>query len=142
MIAAGNQRLWEKLCAVIGRTDLLDDPRFASNQARVAAREELRGLLAERLGTEPAGHWLELLDAAGVPCAPINRLDAVLVEEQVLASEAIVAIDHPHIPGYRAVNTPLRDEHGPLGGFRPAPGLGEHNDEVLGAPAKRTGGCR
>jgi crotonobetainyl-CoA:carnitine CoA-transferase CaiB-like acyl-CoA transferase len=141
VIAAGNQALWERLCAVIDCPELLEDPRFATNAARVAAREDLRRLLAERLEAEPAQHWLTLLDSAGVPCAPINQLDAVLAEEQVAASEAIVAIDHPHIPGYRAVTTPLRDEHGPLGGFRPAPGLGEHNEEILAElaqPARRS----
>lgn len=133
MIAAGNQRSWEALCGVLNRRDLLDDSRFDTNSKRVEAREPLRVLLEEALKERPADFWLSELDNAGVPSAPINELNEVLTGEQVRAAELIVDIEHPHIKEYRAVNTPLRDESGPLTGYRAAPDLGEHTEDVLAA---------
>jgi crotonobetainyl-CoA:carnitine CoA-transferase CaiB-like acyl-CoA transferase len=131
VIAAGNQRLWVALCEAIDRTDLLKDERFASNPARVSERAVLGGILSDHLKTAGSDTWLAKLEDAGVPCSPINTLDTVLAHEQVDDIGAVQPIPHPLIDGYRAVVTPLADEHGPITDLRAAPELGEHTDEVL-----------
>lgn len=137
VIAAGNQRLWERLCSVIGADELVEDPRFLTNEDRVARRDPLRLLLAERLERRASREWIAALDAAGVPCAPINRLDQALADPQVAEGGFIADIEHPRIPGYRAVALPLEDETGPVGRYAPAPDLGAHNEEILGKGGAR-----
>jgi len=138
VIAAGNQRQWTALCATLDSPELADDERFTTNAARVSHRSALYDLLCRHLATDGSAHWLARLEAAEVPCAPINTLDAVVAHEQVRAIGAIAQIAHPHIDGYRAVVTPLSDESGPLSHLRAAPDLGAHNDEVL-QPGHRDG---
>src|SRR2546423_1726587 len=75
VLAAGNDRLFARACEVLGRPELASDPRFATNGARVRARAELVPLLAEILATREAAHWLEALERAGVPSAPVRTLD-------------------------------------------------------------------
>lgn len=76
IVAAGNDAQFRKLCEVIGAPELADDPRFAANPGRTAHRDELRPLLAAQLGARTTGEWFDLLTAAGVPCGPINTVDA------------------------------------------------------------------
>jgi crotonobetainyl-CoA:carnitine CoA-transferase CaiB-like acyl-CoA transferase len=142
VIAAGNERLWRALCEAIGRTDLLQDARFASNPARVSERALLRGILSDHLRTAGSDIWLARLEDAGVPCSPINTLDTVLAHEQVDAIGAVQPIPHPLIDGYRAVVTPLADEDGPLTELHAAPGLGEHTDEVLAEIGRTANGVK
>ena len=78
IVAAPNDRLFRKLCVVLGIPEVPDDPRFARNSDRTANRAELRPLLVERLATRGAEEWFELLVGAGVPCGPINTIDGGL----------------------------------------------------------------
>src|SRR5436853_3131777 len=82
ILAAGNDRLFARTCEVIGRPELAEDPRFATNEARVRERETLVPLLQEILGTATAEHWLSALEEAGVPCAPVRRLDEVFASPE------------------------------------------------------------
>ena len=74
ILGCANQGLWERMCRVIGRTDLLENPRFATNTDRVAHREECVGILSEVFRHKTTRHWVELINGGGVPVGPINRV--------------------------------------------------------------------
>ncbi len=86
ILAAGNDRLFEKTCEVLGRPELRDDPRFTTNEGRVAHRSALIPLLREAFSLRPVAQWLEELDEAGVPCSPILRMDEVFASTEGAAT--------------------------------------------------------
>ncbi len=131
ILGCANQGLWERTCRAIGRGELLEDPRFATNTDRVAHREECVGILAEAFRHKPTGHWVKVITDAGVPCGPINRVSDVVNNPQVLARNMIAAMDHPNVPGLKTPNSPLKLTESPASIRRPPPLLGQHNDEVL-----------
>jgi len=129
IIAAGNDRLFAKLAIALGRDDWARDPRFKNNAGRFEHREEILAEVARVVATRTKGEWIDLLQAAGVPCAPVNTLPEALAEPQTEA----VGMLQP-VPGLdlRLMGLPLM-----LDGARPpisrrAPRLGEHTREVLG----------
>jgi crotonobetainyl-CoA:carnitine CoA-transferase CaiB-like acyl-CoA transferase len=130
IIAAGNERLFAKLAAALGHPEWAKDPRFASNSARVANKADLVAAIARIMLTRSKGEWIDLLEAAGVPCAPINTLPEAVTEPQAAATGMIQAV-----PGddCELVGLPLSFD-GMRPGIRMAPpGVGEHNREILGA---------
>lgn len=131
MIAAGNDKLFQRLAAAIGVPELAHDPRFAGNPDRVRHRAELIPLLQAALSRRGSAEWAELLDAAGVPCAPIATVEEALTSPQATARDMVVEFDHPTAGRLRTVGSPLKLSHTPVG-FRAAPPLlGQHTDEVL-----------
>ncbi|GII24736.1 CaiB/BaiF CoA transferase family protein [Planosporangium mesophilum] len=140
IIAAGNQNLWQRLCGAIDRPDLLDDPRFTLNPDRVAHRDELFEELAGTLRHKESEHWLDVLDAAGVPTTPIQTLDAVVAHEQVQAIGGFASVEHPRIDDFRVVNLPIQADGAYPPVRRVPPALGEHTDEVLAELGRRDTG--
>ena len=129
MVAAYQEKRWQALCTAIGRTDLLDDPRFASNEARVANRPAMREALAVALRTRPTAYWCELFTAADVLAAPVADYAEVVGTEQYAASGVEVAMEHPvagrfAMPGF-AVGAPAPPPR------LPPPGKGQHSRDVL-----------
>ena len=90
IIAAGNDGLFRKLCAALGHAAWADDPRFATNETRRGLAGELAGLIEGVLCVQPAGHWLTVLEAAGVPAGPINTVADALAHPQVAARRMVV----------------------------------------------------
>lgn len=131
LIAAGNQNLWRRLCVAIERPDLPDNPRFVENADRVEHRDVLFDELAATLGEADTAHWTDVLNTAGVPCAPIQTLDEVAAHPQVEAIGALPHVAHPRIADYRVVALPVRDNEGYPAVRREAPLLGENTEEVL-----------
>jgi len=128
VVGAGNDAQYARLCAAIGRDDLAADPRFATNADRLAHRAALTGALTATLRTAPAADWQARLEAAGVPCAQVNTLDAVFADPHVTAVGLV-----QEVKGLRLVRSPLR-VNGASGSIRrPPPALGEHTDEILAA---------
>ncbi|MDP4502075.1 CaiB/BaiF CoA transferase family protein [Nonomuraea turcica] len=130
VIAAGNDRLFQALCATLGREDLARDTRYATNAARVAAREALVAELNAALRERPADEWFELLTAAGVPCGPINDLAAAFALAEDLGLEPAVEVG-----GVGQVANPIRLSATPPSYRRPPPALGEDQGwlrEILG----------
>jgi crotonobetainyl-CoA:carnitine CoA-transferase CaiB-like acyl-CoA transferase len=130
ILAAGNDRLFERACEVIGRSELAADERFTTNAARVRNRDALIPLLSTELASRSAAEWLVALEAAAVPCAPVRSLDEVFASAEGAA--AIQEIDDPARGLLRLVADPIR-----VGGQMPParfppPLLGEHTDEILG----------
>jgi crotonobetainyl-CoA:carnitine CoA-transferase CaiB-like acyl-CoA transferase len=131
MLAAGNDRQFAALCEVLGRPELAGDPRFLTNPDRVANREALVALIAERFREEDAATWLERLAAAGVPAAPVQDLAEVVAHPQTEALGLLQALPHPKIPDERLVTLPLTVNGERAPHRTPAPALGEHTAEVL-----------
>jgi crotonobetainyl-CoA:carnitine CoA-transferase CaiB-like acyl-CoA transferase len=124
-LAAGNDRLFARLCEAIGLGDLPADPRFATNAARVANVDALADRFNAVFRTRPADHWVEVLRAAGVPVGPINRVDEAF---ELAAELGMEPVDTTH--GVPLVTPPLRldGERPPI--RRPPPKLDEHGDEI------------
>ncbi|MBP8306998.1 MAG: CoA transferase [Burkholderiaceae bacterium] len=138
VIAAANDRLFAKLARALGHPEWGTDPRFATNALRVSNRDQVIPQIEAILRTRSMNHWIDVLEVAGVPCAPINDLRQVAAQPQ---TEAIGIFQN--IPGVdlRAVGLPVSFD-----GVRPptrlrAPTLGEHNAEV-GAPMPAAGATK
>jgi formyl-CoA transferase len=131
ILACLTDRFWVRLTDVIGRPELATDPRFATNPDRVRHRDELSVMLTEIFSTRPTAAWLEAFDAAGVPSGPINRLEAVFDEPQVVHNESIINLTHPVHGKYPVPNNPIRMHGTPPQPRGYAPRLGEHTREVL-----------
>ncbi len=131
ILAVGNDSQFTKFCAVAGRPELATDPRFVKNADRVRHRDTLVPLLAELMKTRPRADWLAALEAAKVPCGPINDLAEVFADPQVQARGMRVPVPHPLNPGLHLVNSPMKLSATPVRLRRPPPLLGQHTREVL-----------
>jgi len=131
ILAAGNDRLFERTCEAIGRPDLAAAERSATNAARVRNRTWLIPVLAEAFATRPAAEWLEALEAVAVPCAPVRSVDEVFASPEGAAM--VQEVDDPVRGLLRLVANPIRVDGALTPARRPPPALGEHTDEVLGA---------
>jgi crotonobetainyl-CoA:carnitine CoA-transferase CaiB-like acyl-CoA transferase len=131
VIAVANETIWHRFCAVIERGDLMEDPRFATNADRVANREALTTDLATMFAEQPRATWLRRLDAAGVPCGPINSIADVFADEQVRALGLVEEIPHPSAGTVRLVKAPFDLDRSPATTRRHPPLRGEHTAEVL-----------
>ena len=131
MVAAGNNVLWKKLCQALGSADLAEDPRFETNSARTENYEALRPLIAEPMAGKTTAEWVEILEDAGVPNGPINTVDRVVADPQVLAREMIVDVEHPVSGLTKLPGIPIKMSATPGKIDRPAPLLGQHTLEIL-----------
>ena len=131
IIASGNDRLFRRLCEVVGHAEWADDERFATNQARVANRDTLIPLLSAQLSTRPAAEWLEVLEAASVPCSPIRSMPEVFASPEGAA--LVEEIADPDRGGtLRLVANPLRFDGERLPIRLAPPTLGADNEAVMG----------
>jgi crotonobetainyl-CoA:carnitine CoA-transferase CaiB-like acyl-CoA transferase len=130
-LGAANERLFRRLCDVLGHTEWSDDPAFADNASRVKNREALAALIESITVTQPRAHWLSLLEANDIPCGPINDYAQVFADPQVLAREMVVETDHPALGHMRTLGSPIKLSATPPDVSRRAPQLGEHTDAVL-----------
>ena len=131
ILAVGNDGQFQRFCHVAGCPELASDERFARNAARVRHRGLLVPLLAERLRAQTRAHWLAALDAAKVPCGPINNLDDVFNDPQVQARGMTRQVAHPHTDSLELVASPMKLSATPPQLRRAPPLLGQHTDEVL-----------
>ena len=131
LIVAGNDSLWGKLCRTISREELMTGPRFVDNLSRVRHRWELAGKLTETLKASSAAHWVERLQAAGVPSSPIRTLAQVVANPQVNYLGRICAVEHKELEGYRNIPLPLRWGGGRADIRSVPPALGADTREVL-----------
>jgi crotonobetainyl-CoA:carnitine CoA-transferase CaiB-like acyl-CoA transferase len=126
VITAGNDRQFQALCACLGLARLGDDPRFATNAARVANREQLTAALTQVLLTRGADEWFTTLTGAGIPCGPINDVAQGMRFAQSLGLEPIVEVD-----GSAQVANPLRLSATGVSYRHRPPALGENEKEIL-----------
>ena len=130
-IAAPNQSLFVSLCRVIGKPELIDDPRFSSNPMRLANRDALHNLIEDRLRQDDCTTWENLMLEHGIPCSRLQTIDEVVKDPQVVALDLIRNFNHPDIPDYRLVDHPISDNGNRAFRLDPAPELGQHTDAVL-----------
>jgi len=131
-MAAGNNALWKSVCDIIGREDLLADERFATPTLRARHQDALLLILEEVFADADTEAWLRRFRDAGVPCAPINSYSQVLADEQVEHMGWVRPIDLPNGARTRTFTSPLRFSGDGFAVRRAPPGLGEHNEEILG----------
>ena len=131
ILACGNDNLFAKFCDVAGRRALAVDPRFATNAKRVENRAELTRLLADVFATRTTREWVDALEDAGVPNGPINTIEQVFAEPQVIARGMRIELPHPTAGTVPLVASPMRFTGTPLEFKVPPPTLGQHTDEIL-----------
>jgi crotonobetainyl-CoA:carnitine CoA-transferase CaiB-like acyl-CoA transferase len=129
IITAGNDGQFRKLCEVLGAPQLADDPRFLHNQDRTANRDELRPLLVERLQTRTKQEWFDDIIAAGVPCGPINTIDAGIKFAEDIGLDPVVEIG-PVGAAIPSVRHPITLSETPADYRYPPPELDEHGAEI------------
>ena len=130
-VAVGSERQWPRLCAALSLDALADDPRFATNDLRVRNRAELRPLLAERFVTAVSTDWLAALDAAEVPCGPVNSVLEAFAQAQAEARGMTMVVNHPRLGPIRQVGLPYKLSATPASIRSAPPLLGEHSAEIL-----------
>ena len=130
-IGAANDRLFERLCRLLGHPEWTSDPDYADDTARVANRQALAELIEVVTRTRARAHWLALFEEHGVPCGPINTYAEVFQDEQISARDMVLETDHPTLGRLRTLGSPLKMSRTPPRPGRPAPLLGQHTDEVL-----------
>ena len=131
IVAVGNDSQFRNFVKAGNREALADDPRFATNPARIEHRAALIPLLAEMVKEKTKAQWITLLEAAGVPCGPINNLQEVFENEQVIARGIEMHVPHPTAGTMKLVASPMRLSKTPVEVRMPPPLLGQHTDEVL-----------
>jgi crotonobetainyl-CoA:carnitine CoA-transferase CaiB-like acyl-CoA transferase len=144
-IAGQSGRLLHSFCAAIGLPGLPDDPRFDTAARRRTNRAALNELIAERLRTRTTADWVTALNAVGVPCGPVYRMDEVFADPQVEHLAMTQPAEHPRLGRLDLLRNAVRMTGGPGTVRAPSPDAGQHTDEVLaelGYPAQEIGRLR
>ena len=131
ILTVGNDAQFRKFAEVAGQQQWAEDPRFATNSARVAHRSELVPLIRQVTVFRTTADWVSALERAGVPCGPINDLAQVFDDPQVKARQLAVQLTHPLAGTLPQVASPIRLSDSPVEYRRPPPLLGEHTDALL-----------
>ena len=137
IVAVGNDAQYRRFTAVLGAPELGTDPRFASNSARVGARDVLVPILTELTQRMTRADLLAALEREGVPAGPINSVADVFADPQVIARRMRIDLDSPEAAAgsIPSVRSPIVIDGEAMASSRPSPGLGAHTDEVLRDPA-------
>ena len=112
-------------------TEWIDDPRFESNPKRVENRATLLPLIAEVMALKTCDEWTSLMVAASIPCGPVNDMQRLFADPQVLHRGMLAEVPHPTIGTLRLGGIPIKYSETPATIHRPPPLLGEHSDEIL-----------
>jgi formyl-CoA transferase len=131
VIGVASEGIWRRFCQAIGKTELADDARFAKNVNRVENRFLLISILAEIFLARGVDEWLQVLNEAEVPCAPVQTVDQVFQAAQVLHREMLVQVEHPTAGTVPMAGIPVKFSATPASIRLPPPLLGEHTEEVL-----------
>lgn len=131
LVVIAGQQHWPAFCRVIGRTDLIDDPRARTVQDRLEHREEIEAILSAIFSTRTSAEWQEVFDRHDVPAGLVQDLHEVFTHPQVAAREMVDTYAHPRVGPVRAIAMPYRFSGAPARAVLPPPALGEHTFEVL-----------
>ena len=131
ILAAANQRLFERLCDLVGHPEWIMSPEYADDTARVKNRAALVEAIEAVTAERPRSHWMATLEANGIPCGPINTYEQVFADPHIQARSMIVLTEHPTLGAIRTLGSPLKLSRTPPIVGRRAPLLGEHTLEVL-----------
>ena len=131
VIAGGNDEIWRRLCRVIGRPDLAEDPRYCTNKERVTRYDDVRAELDAALVKRTRGEWVRELTAAGVPCGSVRGISEVLADPQLAARGMVAEVQHATIGAARVINSPVKLSETPPSVRTAPPTLGQHTTAVL-----------
>jgi crotonobetainyl-CoA:carnitine CoA-transferase CaiB-like acyl-CoA transferase len=131
ILAVGNDGQFQRFCSVAGQAAWAEDPRFVKNADRVRHRAILVPMIAEVMRSRRKSDWLEALNAAHVPCGPVNNIAEVMADPHVQSRGMIEHWQHPKQPELQLVASPMKLSHTPVRHGSPPPLLGQHTDEVL-----------
>ena len=131
VIGAANQKLWTAMCKIIGKSELLEEPRFASNVTRLKNRVALIAELESVFMTMPAAHWVDQLLSVGVPAGPLNDFAQALASDHAVERKMTMEIDHPGEGKIRSLGFPIKMSATPQQLRYPPPLLGQHTEEIL-----------
>lgn len=130
-IGGANQANWERIADVLGHSEWREDPRYATNTARMENLDPLIAAMNAVLITRNKAEWIAAFDAAGVPVGPVHTIGEALSHPQVLARNMVVDLVHPQAGPTKALGCPIHFSKTPTQITRPAPMLGEHSRELL-----------
>ena len=130
-LGAANERLFRRLCEVLGHPEWTAQPEFADNASRVRHRRRLADRIEAITAGQTRSHWLALLEAHDIPCGPINDYAQVLEDAQVVAREMVVETKHPTLGVLKTLGSAIKMSATPPHVGRPAPQLGAHTDQIL-----------
>lgn len=136
VLIANTEKLWKSFCKAAGKEEWLTDERYNTKFVRLKNYDEFYPLMVELMKTKTYKEWTDLFDANDVMYAPINTIEDVVVDPQVLAREMIVEVDHPRVGRHRIAGTPLKFSRTPCKINKGAPELGADTDDIL---SKRLG---
>jgi crotonobetainyl-CoA:carnitine CoA-transferase CaiB-like acyl-CoA transferase len=132
ILAIGNDGQFRKFCAFAGAPALADDARFQTNKDRVLNRDAINAAIRDLTRRQTTAYWVDRLAPLGVPCGPVNRIDQVFRDPQVLARGMKIEMDHPKAGGpIPLIGSPIRLSKTPVEYRRAPPTLGQHTNEVL-----------
>ena len=131
VVGAASEGNWQRLCQAVERPELANDPRFANNAQRVAHREELITILQDTFRERDTASWIKLLGDAGLPCGPVNTIDQVFKDAQVLHRKMLLEVEHPTAGTVRMAGMPVKFSATPASLRMPPPLLGQHSEEIL-----------
>ncbi len=132
-IAPPDDAFFGRLADALGEPGLKTDPLYATQVVRVANRARINAIVGGKLAAQSTAYWVETLNAAGMPCGPVNSVAQVFQDPQVLAQDMAIDVDHPGHGLVRMLGFPMKLSETPCRVRLPAPGLGQHSDEVLSA---------
>ena len=130
-LAPADDVFFQRLADALLEPGLKTDPLYATQAARVANRARINAIVGGKLAANTTDHWIETLNQAGVPCGPVNSIADVFQDPQVLGQDMVLNIEHPGHGAVRLLGFPIKLSETPCRMRRPAPGLGEHSDEIL-----------
>ncbi len=130
-VGGANQANWERIAEVLGHPEWRDDPRFATNAARMTHLTVLTAAMNAVIATRTRSEWIEAFDAAGVPVGPVHTIGEALEHPQTRARGMVVDLKHPRAGNIKSLGCPLHFSRTPTEVKRAAPLLGEHTREVL-----------
>jgi crotonobetainyl-CoA:carnitine CoA-transferase CaiB-like acyl-CoA transferase len=130
-IGGANQANWERIADVMGHPEWREDPRYATNSARMENLESLTAAMGKVLATRTRAEWMEAFDAAGVPVGPVHTIGEALSHPQTLARNMVIDLEHPQAGPTKALGCPIHFSKTPTQVTRHAPMLGEHSRELL-----------
>ena len=131
IIAVGNDQQFVRLAAIIGHPEWATDPAYATNAARVAARQQIVPMIAEIITTRPAADWLAQLEAAGIPAGPINTISQALADPQAVHRGSRISAGGGALGEVPMVGSPIRLDGERTDAPLPPPALGEHGDLLM-----------
>ena len=139
-IGAAQQNFFAKTCAMIGKPELVDDPRFKVNALRVKNNAEIVAILQAELVKKTSAEWLAAFEAEGIPAGPVMYHDEVFADPQILARGMVGEVQHAKAGKQKTLGVPIKMSATPGGLRRPAPTLGQHNEEIkTGIKTRRRG---